>query len=123
MDHLLTMRATILRIGGSNSNGRPTYSYDPVASDVPCRLDLTFSRPGKDLPPVPQSGRAPDRVGVLYLPAGTDLRPEDRVEVSLAGELVGTFQVAPMPDQAVGFAKVHHLEVQVTEVAQMISGS
>ncbi len=86
-----------------------------------CRLDLTFIRHGKDQPMAAVAGRAPDRIGVLFCGPTDNLKAGQRIR-AIAGPVTGTFEIRAIPDPAVDFANVHHLEVQVVEVAQDVSG-
>ena len=43
---------------------------DPNAAEMlkylECRLDMNFLRPGKDILPAPEAGKAPDRIGIMF---------------------------------------------------------
>lgn len=91
-------------------------SFIEVPGEMMCRIDLTLQRPGKDQPMPIVAGRAPDRVGVMFFDATTEVRSGDRVRC-IDGPVQGTFELRVMPDPAVGFASVHHMEVQIVEVS------
>ena len=120
MRHLYNSRAEILRIQGTFTNGALTQSWT-VAGEMDCRIDLVFTRPGKDQPMPIVAGRAPDRIGVVFFDVGVDARAGDRIR-PLTGPVTGTFELRVVPDPAVGFAAAHHLEAQVVEVSQRLSG-
>ncbi len=89
------------------------------------RLDLNFVRPGKDILPAPEAGKAPDRIGVLFTFAYAPIRAGDRI-VAIPNEfgkipVDGTFEIRYKPDEAQGFSDTHHIEVQVIEVGQNLA--
>jgi hypothetical protein len=105
-----------------------TTVVDPVLDQpglLQCRLDLTFVRPGKDLMAPAVAGRAPDRIGVCYYDLATDANgiplvlAGDRL-LCVAGPIYGMFEIRPIPDVAQDLIGAHHIEVQVTEVSQML---
>jgi hypothetical protein len=124
--HLYISRAEVQRLKITMSNGSMTNGWtklseivDPrlgVPGELMCRLDLNFVRPGKDQPSALVAGRAIDRVGVLFCDATPHLLAGDRLKL-ISGPLTGTFELKATPDGAVDFSNVHHLEVQVVEVA------
>lgn len=83
-----------------------------------CRLDLIFLRPGKDAPAPVVAGRTPDRTGVLFCSNTPALKGGHIVRVIKGPHLGSSFLIKPRPDEAQGFSAAHHIEVQVTEVAQ-----
>lgn len=131
MRHTYNVRAEVLELTGDLVNGTPTLSWtkltdvvDPllgVAGELMCRLDLNFIRVGKDQPMPVIAGRAPDRTGVMffdttdYVRAGLFIR-------ALDGPVTGTFEIRTIPDPAVGMYNAHHMEVQVFEYAQVLTG-
>lgn len=117
MQHLFSSTVSVSRLSVSDGGGVPLYSFDVVNPSLRCRLDLNFLRPGKDQPPAPEAGRAPDRVGVLFCSAAADLRAGDRVK-AVGGPVDGVFEIRVVPDVATDYASGHHKEVQIIEVAQ-----
>jgi hypothetical protein len=104
---------------------------DPVLGipgQMACRLDLTYVRTGKDQPPTIVAGRAPDRVGVLFFDPATDesgiplVKAGDRITM-VSGPIFGTFDVRNIPDPVQDYMGTHHIEVQVIEVSQALTGS
>jgi hypothetical protein len=89
------------------------------------RLDLGFIRPGRDIPLAPESGKAPDRMGVFFTFAYAPIRAGDRLVAipNMMGKMPvkGTFEIRPKPDEAQGYSDTNHLEVQVIEVGQDLS--
>ena len=130
MRHLYSSRVAVLRLSGDLTDGTAHLAWTKLSTPVDalgvpgemlCRLDLTFQRPGKDIPMPLVTGRAPDRIGLLFCDTGVDLRAGDRIS-TLAGPITGTFEIRPIPDPALDYASAHHLEVQVIEVAQNMAG-
>lgn len=131
MRHLYNVCAQVLRLDGQMLHGTPTLSWTPITEVVDpvwgipgqlmLRLDLGFQRPGKDQPMPLAAGRAPDRIGVAVFDTTTLLKAGDRLLV-LTGQPTGTFEIRSIPDVAVGFTQAHHMEVQVVEVAQALTG-
>lgn len=87
-----------------------------VPGELKCRLDLNFVRPGKDQPSPLVAGRSVDRVGLLICDYTPNLMAGDRIKM-IGGPITGTFELKANPDGAIDFSKVHHLEVQVSEVS------
>lgn len=127
MRHLYSTRAEVLRLTGELINGTPSMTWSKVAATVDarlgaagelqCRLDLTFQRPGKDQPMAVVAGRAPDRIGVAFYDSDCDIRAGDRLHC-IDGPIEGTFEIRAIPDVAAGYARAHHMEVQVIEVTK-----
>lgn len=115
--HLMPEVVDIFRGVTVTRDGIRTVEYQLVSgqTDVPCRLDVGFLRPGKDAAPPVQAGRVPDRVAVYFLELGTDLRAGDQIR-STSGPVGGWWAVRSGPDVVVGFALANHLEGQVIEV-------
>lgn len=124
MDHLFASTVRIERLSLSTVDGRPVSTWNPVPGGeaVRCRLDLNFMRQGKDTPPAPVAGRAPDRIGLMFYRLGAPLKAGDRIVAVPNGDgtlpVQGTFEIRAMPDPVVGFAALHHAEVQIIEVTQ-----
>jgi len=131
MRHLYNCRVELLRLSGVLVDGVPTFTWartdtlpDPVLGipgELMCRLDLSFVRQGKDQPMPVVAGRAPDRVGVMFFDNTNEVRAGDRIRV-LAGPVTGTFEIRAIPDPAVSQLVAHHMEVQIVEVAQPLTG-
>lgn len=131
MRHLFHSTAEVIRLSSALDNGTPIITWTKVAAVVDplhgipgefrCRLDLTFIRPGKDQPMAAVAGRAPDRVGVLFFDPTPHVLAGDRIRL-VAGPVSGTFEIRTIPDPAIDLALVHHMEVQVIEVAQQVTG-
>lgn len=133
MRPLYDTRVQVLRrVVTSEGAGSARESW-PVITDVPdltwgvpgelwCRLSLRFLRRGKDQPPPLVAGRAPDRIGVLYCDVTPHLLAGDRVRC-VEGPTAGTFELRAAPDLSPDLLTIHHLEVQVVEVAQALVGA
>jgi hypothetical protein len=119
--------------GGMSLSWQVISGYpDPVIQTpglMACRLDIGFTRPGKDQFAPLVAGRPPDRVGVCYYDVVADA---SGVPIVLAGDhlycvsgpVIGTWEVRNIPDVAQNYVGGHHIEVQVIEVAQsLIPGS
>ena len=131
MEHLFNSRFKIWRLTATASNGELTATWAAVTLGAATvyfngRLDLQFIRPGKDAPMAIEAGRAPDRMGVLFCSSAAGIKAGDRIESvnNAVGEkpVSGVFEVRQIPDVAQGFTSAHHIEVQVQEVAQAVSG-
>lgn len=92
---------------------------------IACRLDLQFTRPGKDAPMPLVAGRAPDRVGVLFYDMPTDasglplIKAGDRFQM-VSGPITGTFEMRQVPEMAQDYLGAAHAENQVIEVSQAL---
>lgn len=136
MDPLFNSAVRVERMQLTVTNGRAVMDYTQATDDDPalndmlqfmkCRLDMNFLRQGKDVLPAPVAGRAPDRIGVMFAPAYAPLRAGDRI-VAIPNErgtipVKGTFEIRVMPDEAIGFSEQHHIEVQIIETGQELTG-
>lgn len=131
MRHLFNSRVEVLRLSGSMEHGTPRMEWKQIPSmvdpifgrpgEMMCRIDLGFQRIGKDAPMPVAAGRAPDRIGVMCCSNTNLLLAGDRVRC-VAGPITGVFEIRAIPDPAVGFSAMHHMEVQVVEVAQSTVG-
>lgn len=92
-----------------------------ILGEMRCRADLGFLRPGRDAPSPIVAGRAPDRVGVLVCDPTPYLKAGQRIRFK-TGPITGTFELKAWPDVATDLTAVHHLEVQIVEVAQSAAG-
>lgn len=136
IDIMYISRARVEQQDYTVINGQPTVTWaqasdpDPDLSAVlrylPCRVDLTFLRPGKDVLAPMNAGRAPDRVGVLFCAPNVPIRAGQRlVMIPSPNGLIpikGTFEIRQIPDLAVGMGGGHHQEVQVIETNQELAG-
>lgn len=115
--------------GGMSLTWAPVTTVpDPVLGQpamLACRLDIGFTRPGKDQPAPLVAGRPPDRVGVCYYDFATDgngtplVLAGDRL-VCVSGPVAGTWEIRVTPDAAQDYIGGHHAEVQVIEVSQSL---
>lgn len=123
--HLLNSRVAVDRLQLSTKDGRADTIW--VAQPEPlnyvrCRLDLSFLRPGKDIPQAVEAGKAPDRIGVLFCEPDAGFRSGDRLR-AIANDVglipqPGTFEIRVIPDPAQDYSQVHHIEIQIVEVSQ-----
>ena len=99
--------------------------YLGTAGQMACRLDIGFTRPGKDQLAPLVAGRPPDRVGVCYYDIVSDdtgvpvVRAGDRL-TCIQGPIFGTWSIRNIPDVAQDYTGGHHIEVQVIEVSQSL---
>lgn len=127
MRWLFASRVEVLRLNLDMSKGIPQQTWDKVSfivdpylgvpGEMMCRIDLGYQRVGKDFPQPVSAGRAPDRVGLMVFSPTDQVVAGDRFRC-IAGPIQGVFEIRAMPDVAAGFAKAHHMEVQVIEVSQ-----
>ena len=129
MDHLFNSVVKVEEQRLTVDNGLATTSWqpaaDPTLAALPCRLDLNFVRPGKDILPAPVAGKAPDRIGIMFTYPHAPLKAGQRITAIANPEypakpipVKGTFEIRVVPDVAIDYANAHHIEVQVVEVAQ-----
>lgn len=122
--------APTLQAGGgmSVSWAAVTDILDPYLNTpglIACRLDLLFTRPGKDAPAPLVAGRAPDRTGVLFYDLPTDVnglplvKAGDRFQL-VSGPIDGTFELRQSPEVAQDYIGATHAENQVVEVSQAL---
>lgn len=119
--------------GGMNISWQVITGYpDPFITtpgQMACRLDIGFTRPGKDQLAPLVAGRPPDRVGVCYYDivsdaSGVPIVLAGDILVCVAGPIIGSWQIRNIPDVAQDYTGGHHIEVQVIEVSQSLgSGS
>lgn len=120
---LLTQRCRIRRPTETMTDGIAEVTYPVKSSSVPCRVDLTFSRPQDRERSVPEAGRPADRVGTAFFLADADLQPGDRIELT-SGGVIGTFVLGEAVDSVLGRStRVHHKEVPVKEVPSALAGA
>lgn len=119
---LLKQRCTIQRSQQTDVDGAPAFTWADVQTGVPCFVDLSFHRPGKDPGWTPEAGRPADRTGVVFMLPNAPVKPGDRIIVT-RGQPDGTYEVTGAMDTVpqARRGRVHHLEMYVEEVAQMIS--
>lgn len=136
MFQLLNSAVRVERMQLTVVDGRAVMDYaqatdeDPVANDMlqflKCRLDMNFIRQGKDIPQAPVAGRAPDRIGVMFTYPYAPIRAGDRI-VAIPNEqgripVKGTFEIRAIPDEAIAYSDQHHIEVQILETGQELTG-
>lgn len=117
-------RMTVVSGSMRTSWEKITDMVDPkhgTLGEMRCRADLGFLRPGRDAPSPIVAGRAPDRVGVLMFDPSPYVKAGHRVRFK-SGPIAGTFELKAWPDVATDLTSVHHLEVQIVEVAQSAAG-
>lgn len=98
---------------------------DFALTRLACRIDMGFLRPGKDIAPAPEAGKAPDRIGVMFCDPWVPIRAGYRF-VTIPNDdgeepVKGVFDLRVNPDGAVGYKSVHHLEMQIIESVQNLS--
>ena len=100
-------------------------AYIGTPGMIACRLDLQFTRPGKDAPMPLVAGRAPDRMGVLFFDMPADasglplVKAGDRFQL-VSGPVTGTFELRQVPEIAQDYVGGSHCEVQAVEVSQAL---
>jgi hypothetical protein len=125
VDHLFASRVKVQRLQLTVESGR-TAEHDWIdqaglLANFPCRLDLLFVRPGKDAQPAYEAGVARDRIGLMFCSAKIPLLAGDRI-VTISGPIQGTFEIRNIPDRAQDFGTAHHIEVQIVETNQTLTG-
>lgn len=118
---LLVHRVTVKRLTETEVDGASTYDWHNVEVNERCRVDLNFQRHGKDpMQWTPEAGRATDKTGVAFFLPTANIRPGDRIVVTLGP--TGTFLVEGAFEEILGrHGRVHHYEVGIKEVAPAIA--
>lgn len=115
---LLSHRCDIYDLVSNDNDGSPITSYQKINDrPVPCRLDLQFSRQGKDSLWMGTAARTEDRMGVMFFNLNAPIKVGVRVVMLKGPE--GSFQLKGSIDEAMGFKKPSHLEVGVMEVSTL----
>lgn len=126
MRHLYSSRVAVYRLDARSTDGQLAYDWVYTGEQVDCRLDLNFIRPGKDQPPAIEAGKAPDRFGVMFCDALAPIKAGDHLACvpNVRGQLPikGTFEIRAVPDEAQAYGGAHHIEVQIIEIAQALTG-
>jgi hypothetical protein len=135
MQHLFNSVFRVERMQLTVSDGQATMDWAQAHDDDPQldwmlanlkgRLDLLFTRPGKDAPPAVEAGRAQDRMGILFTYGYAPIKAGDRL-VAIPDargriEVDGTFDIRAIPDKAIDYSSAHHIEVQVFETNQQLT--
>lgn len=135
MDHLFNSVVRVEELRFTQVNGRAQMDWVQATDEdetlnwmlgyLPCRLDMSFLRPGKDIAPAPEAGKAPDRIGVMFCNADVPLKAGQRI-VAIPNEenqipVSGTFEIRVIPDLAIDFSSAHHIEVQILETNQALT--
>lgn len=125
MEHLFPSKVKVQRLQLLVSQGKNS-THDWVdqsgaLASFSCRLDLIFVRPGRDILPAYEAGVARSRIGVMFCSPNIPLQAGDRI-VTLSGPVSGTFEIRSIPDKAQAFGAAHHIEVQIVETNQTLTG-
>jgi hypothetical protein len=133
--HYLSL-VQVMRLKMKVTNGSPTLTWselpdvvDPFVSipgQMMANLQLGFIRRG-DMPMPITAGAAAQRQGVVLFDAA--LSPETGAPYVLAGDrlyciggpITGTFEIRSVPQAAISFGGVHHIECQIWEVAKSLA--
>lgn len=115
---LLAHRCDVYDLSTVSDDGSPITTYRKI-NDKPvrCRLDLNFTRQGKDTLWMSTAATPEDRMGVMFFLPGAPIKSGVRLKM-LKGP-AGIFQIKGSIDEAWGFDKIDHLEAGVGEVASL----
>lgn len=116
---MLKQRCSIKRLVETEQHGFVVFDWITIASSVPCFLDLSFIRQGKDPLWTPEAGRPSDRTGVWFGLPKVDVRSGDQIVMTKGPS--GTFQVEGAVDEVWRPGDFHHLELGVKEVGRPIA--
>ena len=94
---MLQQRCNIRRLVEGTTNGYVTFTYQTVETNVPCFLDLSFIRKGKDPMWTPEAGRPSDRSGVWFGMPKVNVQSGDQIVMTKGPS--GTFQVEGAVDE------------------------
>jgi hypothetical protein len=133
--HYLSL-VQVVRLKMKVKNGTPALTWtvlqdiiDPfvnIPGQMMVNLQLGFIRRG-DLPMPLTAGAAAQRQGTVYFDAAVN--PDTDVPYVLAGDRLhciggpvqGTFELRAIPQAAISFGGVHHIETQIWEVAKSLA--
>lgn len=115
---LMSHRCDLYDLVSTDNDGSPVTRYQKVnPKPVRCRIDLTFTRPGKDSLWMGTAARVEDRMGVMFFMLDTPIKAGMRIVMTRGPE--GIFQLKGSIDPVAGFVKGSHLEVGVMEVSTL----
>jgi hypothetical protein len=115
---MLAHRCSLIDSVETSTDGSSVYTWQTVATNVPCFLYLNFIRRGKDSLWVEAAGRPKDRTGVIFFKGGATVRSGMRIEMTKGPN--GMFSIEGALDEAWTPRRRHHLEFGVIEVAAII---
>jgi hypothetical protein len=115
---MLAHRCSLIDSRETSVDGSSVYSWVTVATDIPCFLDLSFIRKGKDAQWVEAAGRPKDRTGVIFFKGTAPVKSGMRIEITRGPS--GMFSIEGALDEAWTPRRKHHLEFGVIEVASVI---
>jgi hypothetical protein len=111
-----------MRLTETAVDGAVFHSWTSIATNVPCRLDLGFSRPTSDVVIAPEAGRGPDRAGTLFIMPDVDIAYGDRLVITFPAKLAGIHvAIDGSIDPAINAGGVSHYEINVHEVAKALT--
>jgi hypothetical protein len=116
---MLAHRCTLIEPVESSEYGSSVYTWQVVAENVRCFLDLNYVRTGKDALWIEAAGRPADRTGVVFFDGKTRIKSGYRMEMTKGPH--GTFSIEGAIDEAWKPTRRHHLEIGVIEVATSMS--
>lgn len=115
---LLVHRCDLYDIVTEDSDGSPvTVTKKITKKPIPCRVDLSFLRSGKDQLWLPSVAKPDDRTGVMFFLANAPIQVGMRAVMTHGPK--GTFQLRGSIDEVWDFNSLDHLEVGVAEVATL----
>lgn len=115
LQHLYTSKVDVLRMKRQLVNGiMQITEWETVVEGMPCRIDLLYRDVRLQQFIVAESGKLPDRVGIVYFEEG-NVRAADRLDVTNGPNAGLLFELEDAPEIASGFAE-HHYEVYVREI-------
>lgn len=116
---LLKHRCTIYRLEASQTDGMSAQAWSPVATNVPCFIDLQYIRMGKDPMWTPEAGRPSERTGVMFLLPPVPVHSGDRFIITRGP--AGSFSIEGADDIVWTPGYFHHREVGVKEIGSPLS--
>ena len=127
---MLAHRCRLIQPVETSVDGSSVYTWQLVSGmdAVPCFLDLSFIRKGKDTMWVEAAGRPQDRTGVIFFKGTATIKSGWRIEIDndlypLTRGPKGMFSIEGALDEAWTPRRKHHLEFGVIEVATVIKRS
>jgi hypothetical protein len=112
---VLAHRADVSRSTTTNVGGMPITSWSTVAEGVPCLLDSGGHEPQESMVATSAQITEADRTGLLMTAPEADVRPADRLTISIPGIAPSSWTVLAYPSLMTDLHSAHHREFRVKE--------
>jgi len=112
---ILKHRALVQRSTVTNSSGNPGMTWATVTAALPCYLDASGKAQTSGMVAPSTQTSEQHRTGLVLTAPEADVRPADRLTVTIPGMANSTWVVEPAPSYVTHLAGLHHREHQVSE--------